>query len=1478
MTARRVLVVLAGALALGLAVSLLGPAATPRAVGDTSSAVSVQTDDAVPARGPVMIGSSPAEAPGETWGIGEVGAFNGGAFTIVRYSEGAGWSVAPWLRADGQPGEGVLKPDSSPLTGETTPNGAGVLVGTVASTPGEQGREVVLVRDPGGGFRETPVPEEGEAALLKAPDESLFSRSRAPLIAALDEGGRAGAFVVPVNSKSSGVEEDGVLHWDGHQWTREQIDVPPASKEHKDFRVLAIGASSPGNAWLLAQLSQQASPGAVELFRRHVGSSGTPAWWPVARPGGVAGEPLSVVLAGGEEAPLTVEGIGDPPTAGAQILTVTDEGVWVDGQGPGSPLTMFFKPEHDEASEQETEEERYSGHALASWCTPGSVPACIFTLPESLPSGPSRSFAWSDPANPYHVGQRVISGLNEGVSLRLQGASFERVLALGAGEQSFEDVGGSHGAAFSSPTEGWLGNVRMPVHVTQRPAPNRLAPYPAPFHHALLAIAPQPGGPVGALSSQALAVGDQGEVARYAPGQGWLPEGLLGSGGRRVAPPLRAVAWPTPSRAYAVGQLDARGDPQMWLWRGETGLWEADPAAPRNFRGNLLGIAFDPNNPARGYAVGQEGVLLRYGKSWAQDSLPPEVAGASFTSIAFAGSQALVAFRIPHREGGGEGAHYTGGLLVNDGSGWRVDQDAGAGLAGGLPWAVAGLSDGGAALSGVSAREEPLVLERNDPAAAWQSTPVPYAGGEPPGSLALFREGGALRVVGSGGIPNTGTIDFPEEHVPPAGFPPQLIKAYPPTAGYVRRQTAAGWSDEEHDRDELGAPRGEFKSYDLPYKPDPTSAVLIDSTGTQGWAVGGQLEARRSLDTADVARYPADGVPPPGFAAAPVQVEPNRATFAIGGNAQCAAACADRANAALGPDVWLSSALQEAAQIQGMRAFLYTGARVSTGEGRVHAAPVPRRRELARYAAVLGSSSLPAFAAPSPTDPAGGEGEQPFKEAFAGFPAPFGNTGATAGLMPVSGSLEPCTAQCGYYAVDSSGAGGNVRMIVLDQSSTVAATQLGWLNEQLAAVRGTEPAIVIGNAPAQGAVAQALINGRASAYFYDSPEQNVRSRVGGSQIPSFGSGTLGYMNALSAERQDFIGHSGLLLVQVGALSLEGNTRAPVTARLIPAIGELALEGQDGVLLRRSQPALFDGLARRPRAGCVANGSETRCETSQYIPIPANCVGNACASANLPEYTFSSSRPDIGDFVEPNLASPDPRAVLLGPNDKPIPDSQSGLFCAYNGGTTVVTISAGGRSASLTVTVQAGSVRRPCGTQPLQGVVNQQQAAAAPPPAPAPAPAPAAGPAPAGSAPSVPLPAPPTPQVTSPPPHPSPPAPFFLPGALPAPLLAFVPPPLPTPARPTPPSGTSAVTSPVEAVEKEEEYEEAPESVSNKAVAYRSADHEPSPAYLIGIIVLAALAGASIGRPVRRGRREVRVAPATLSTLRTQRRMSRRRDR
>jgi hypothetical protein len=1437
------------------------------ASGQTAVSEPEAETDETPAREVMMLGSSPAEAPGETWGVGEVASQQQASWVIVRYDAASGWSVAPGpLNGSGAALSG-FEPDHSVIAGRITSTGSGALLGSVAGGPGEPARQVLLARDPGGAFTETKAPPPLEA------EESLYSQTRSPMLAALDEGGgHSGALVVPVHKDVKGAEKT-VLHWDGAHWTREPIEQVPGSGE--GFRVLAIGASSPSNAWLLAQVSPGSN--SVALFSRRT-SGETASWHPVSLTPehAVEPQPLTIPVAGEpKEEPFTVSGLGEPPTSKAQLLTVTSEGVWVDGERGDTPVpaTMFFKPSDAE-----------SGRVLASWCVvaEGTVP-CTHTLPEALPTGPNRSFAWADPANTSGFGQRVIAGLLDGVSLRLDGADFTRVISLGGWEP--DPVGTTLGAAFSEPRDGWLGSAVLPVHLTPRRAPSRLTPYPVPFRHALLAIAPQPGAPTGALASQALAVGDQGEVARYLPGEGWQPESLLGAGGRRATPRLRAVAWPTPTRAYAVGE-----EGQMWLWRGETGLWEADPATPLNFAGDLLGIAFDPNNPSRGYAVGQAGVLLAYGKSWTQESLPPEVAGASFTSVAFAGSQAIAAYRLPHFQTQSEPAHYTSGLLVNDGSGWHVDAGATAALAGAVPWGVAGLPDGGAAISAEGFNSSALIVERQGTGAPWLPTQVPYPAGEVPSSLALFREGGALRAIGSGSAPKTLQLDTSEKP-PPAGFPPNLVKPYPLGSGYIIRQTAAGWSDEQHDRNSAQEVPGEYKLFDSVYNPDPTAAVLSDPGGGSGWAIGGVVNTEQggALETADVARYPTDGVAPPGFARSAIQNDPTQTTFAIGGNAMCAAPCADRANTGVGPDVWLSSALRAAEQVPGARAFLFTGPRVTTGAGHGQF-PVPYRSEFSRYAAVLGSGALPAYAAASSTDRGPGS-ECLFEEA--GLPAPIGRG--------PEHSTEPCfgEGQSAYYALPTSGPTGPVRVVMLDTSNDPGATQRSWLAGQLSTAKNrAEPVIVVGNLDINArvsagdseaaALAQTLAGGQAcaqpsaecalaSAYFYDAPEQNVEAslRVGAVTIPTFGSGTLGYVLSSAAAKQDFIGHSGFLLAQVNNAAREPTTnKAPVAAHLVPVIGELALEGKDGVLLRRSQPALFAGLARRPRAGGLSERQANRNISALYVPIPSNCIGTQCAKGIFPEYTFTSSRTDIGDFVKPNLASPDKHAVLLGPNEKPIPDPSSGLFCAYNAGTTIATISSGGMSASLAITVQAGSVRRPCGTQPLKELPAQAAGVPLPPP-PAPAPAPAGSPPP-GTAPLT-LQPPPAPSPVIPP-SPARPAVLppvqFLPQPAPASaLLPFVPLPVPTPARPTPPSGTSAVTSPVEAPEKEEEQEEAPESVSNKAVAYHSSDQQLAPAYILGMIVLAAFAGAATRRRPRRGRREVRVAPATLSAMHTQRRMS-----
>jgi hypothetical protein len=1505
---RRALLVLAAAALVGLAVVLASRTGASRAAYSPPPPTP-QPDASAPATNVVMLGATPEEAgasgSNETWGVG-AGGRSSTADVLVRYADQQGWSLGPAL-----PSGFGLSANDPRLAGRFTRHGTGVLVGTIGK------RKVVLVRPPGGSFKVSPIPGEPEAGEEASGEPSLLGTGeeafgeRAPLIAPLDEGGGSGgALLVPEQKEASGAAEHQVLHWDGTRWTSEPIAIPVA--DASSFRVLALDATAPDNAWLLAQLTPT---GAVALFRR-VEEASAFTWKPVAlEPGGGDGEahPLGVPLAGGGTATFAVPGgTGASPKVNAQLLTVTGEGVWIDGErtdtsGGEASVTMFFRPEGSAG-----------GRLQASWCLPqpSASSDCTYPLPQALPQGtPTRSIAWAG-GGPF--GQRVITGLPAGVSLRLEASTFAEALSLGAGAGPIFHPGSEYGAAFSSPGEGWIGGI-LPIHMTSAPVASQLRPWPVPFRRNLQAIAPQPGAPVAALGSQALAVGLRGAVGRYKPGLGWVPESLFGPGEkveRKVN--LRAVAWPTPMRAYAVGD-----EGQMWLWRGETELWERDPATPIDFRGNLLGVAFDPANPSRGYAVGTTevgsgGVLLRYGKTWTEEAVPPEAQGASLLGIAFAGSEALVPYvRVVQEK---SGVKYVAGLLANAGSGWRVDTEAASliGAEHAQPEAVAGLPDGGAAFATQAGDNGPRVYERQGPGAPWQATPAPLPG-LTAGGLALFREGGSLRALVSGsGVSASTTAESPST----PGLPGTLGNAAEPTggpaAGTVVRQDAVGWTDERHEVEIPEEPEGGYANWDQQYTPDPVMAMLVDPSGSYGWTVGGHL-GEDVLQTADVERFGEDATQPQGFSPTPLPTL-GWTTLAIGGHAECDAPCAERSLARVGPQVWMESAVRLAANNHAS-AFVYTGPSVTEARVGAHREkPVPFATELEKSAQLLsvGGQEMHTYVVPSAADldarPEREGTEQTWESVLGAFGFPQKELIEGNGQPAVCASTVGC--EDGYYAVDPGKPGAAVRLIVLDETAAeVSEAQLQWLEGELEAAHAAhEPAIAVGagDITAQiaagrtqsAALARILVTGRrstaqglcarlerehapdstrcdaASAYFFDSPEVNEQRplRSGGESIPSFGSGTLGYVNKEQEAKSDFHGASGILLAQVNTAGrVPASNKAEVQVPLIPVIGELALEAKQGTLLRRSEPAVFAGLARRPRAGCDSVSQLTQCELDPYIPIPSICSGE-CGTALLPEYGFRSSDPEIGAFVQRNLGSGEETTPLLGPEGKPIRESEagagakSGLFCAFNPGKTTIELVAGGYKASVPVTVQPGSVREPCGTVKLNRPANVEQPATLPP-------APPPGPLPSSAAPPVtaplilpPPPAPVTPRPPTPAAHVPLPA-FFVPAVIATPLLPFVPPPVPTPARPTPPSGTSAVTSPVEAVEKEEEEEEATESVSNQAVAYRASESEPTPLYVLGIVTLAAFAGASVRRRPRRGRRGAQVATATvLNTERSQRRL------
>jgi hypothetical protein len=1454
-----------------------------------------------------LMGASPGGEPGEAWGYRQLPVAVGGAkvgtrpldfgpianpaqpdpqLAFMRYTDASGWQVFDTpVDEGGQPYRG---PVPNRLSARTTHDGGGVLVGRDLRRPaGEQ--VVVLHHDPGGSWRVLPappsdvlLPPEGEA-----PAEALATEQGLGAVAAtaFDEAGHTGLFFAPQERSVAA----GIVHFDGQEWTpRETVQVPSGSED--EFHILTIEATGLGNAWALAEVDPKAGLNRSVVLLERTSTPGGALW--VERP--LNGTPFAQSDNPGE----SIVDAG-PIGGAAQPLTVTSEGAWIDLTatigGVDRDATLFYDSGTDSVT--------------GSWCD--STPPCTGTLGVKLSrQGGYRSFAW--PGGSF--GSRVITNpldpggaetSNRGTYLRFSDGEF---LRLPGGGGNFRTSG-----AFASLDSGWL---EGPVEISGKTAPTRLRSWPISVRAPLADAAAAPGGSPGSLDSAALAVGLDGSVVRYEPGHGWKREFLLSSSGSVNKATLRGVAWPEPRRAHAVGDQGA-----MWQWNAADDLWIADPGIPVGFEGHLMDVAFDPANPDRGYAVGKGGVLLGYSKSWDQETLPAGYENANLTSIAFAGSQAIVA-------AGGD-------LLVDDGEGWRVDASA-KGLLDdvrvGNPmiYAVAGLPDGGAVAAG-----RDIVLERDGAGADWRFSRQPLLGSTAIAAAAV-RDGGSVRAVVSVvpqlTYPLADDLPEPDPNVPPPIPPPFGL----PGDGYLLRETAAGWVDEQ---------RTSFAAAgdDRPLKSDPVLSLLLDSAGN-GWAVGGWSgdsdsvgrgsSARNSggkairtrVRTAAVFRYGSGiGSPPSSMGTLPVPMPAGAARFAVGGNAECDASCAHLATQSIGPDRTLAAALQTSAAMaggRGPRAFLYTGNRVRTGLGEADAL---------RFASLLASSPrLPVFAALGSGDASEGFGADGFQSALAGFPAPLGS-GATPSGISTAGipgaPPDPGMART-HYAFDSHGDGGTVRIVVIDNSlGSLAASdgqqnpagepQLPWLEAVLADARAKGiPSVVMGsrslnasftprlNVASDGdQVARALVDGGASAYIFDRPEENRTMRIpsgAARTIPSFGTGTLGYRSEISGavgieSADSLFGDSGVLLLEVNAGARDPATNvAPVGVRLIPVIEDLSLEATDGTLLRRSRPALFRGLGRRPRGGdrwgqaAAGSGNPDPSGGDPYTLFPPDqCLLAGCAARIEPEYSFVSSDSDIADFVMQDPASANLRKPFLDANDKVVTDNTSSLLCPFNAGTTTVTVSAGGFSYSEQVTVLDGSVQRPCGTRPLRPDRFKRAAAVAAPPAPPPPPNSPPGSPPVDFAPPPP-PVPAPPPAPSPPPALNPPAPIpqaFLPPGTPplAVVPAIVPPPPPPIVRPLPPGGAPARTYQVEEKREEEAALEESQAFSRytaSVVPHRRAGATGSwasgassppgeggftvPPYLLALVLLAALAGAS-ARGGPGAKRRTRRVPAPVST-------------
>jgi len=683
-------------------------------------------------------------------------------------------------------------------------------------------------------------------------------------------------------------------------------------------------------------------------------------------------------------------------------------------------------------------------------------------------------------------------------------------------------------------------------------------------------------------------------------------------------------------------------------------------------------------------------------------------------------------------------------------------------------------------------------------------------------------------------------------------------------------------------------------------KSDPVLGIATASGGDRIWAVGGYagtlsssglgsdavLPARPAgWRTASIWRFDADGPrPAPVLSQSRVTLpaKPATVSFAFFSGAACRVECAATLDAQ--PDVNLRAAgaqIASFAKEPGGPSFALLGGDARGPTDASARSAGNGETDFARLPGILDAfGTVPVYAAYGLLDPVPGldDPSEPWADAFATAPAPFGGAPPAPGTTPVA-SGGPSGPVDRYYAFDASADGGTLRVVVLDNHAgsleASAKGQTAWLRGVLAdAQRRSLPVIVSAGVPLRGGftsdgddVATLLASSGVLAVFTASPTQlNEKHAIpeqaagGAPQIPEYEGASLGYQQTAN---------NGVVWY---AVSVDTRSRT-VAVDAIPVIDSISIKPLRGTTVPRSFTLQFAAIARRPVSSLATTSSSSFPGFDNYVSIPSSgCGGRPCIE---PTYRFASSDPTIGDFVAPSGSGS--QIPALDAAGKTTPSSTSGLFCAFNSGTTTVSVTAGLLSYSLPVTVQGGGFGPPCGTVFRQGVstvitIHQTRSGNSPTTAVVPPPPPAAvaatvstpsvllPPPPVPAPPAVPVPAPVPAPASQPAPAPAPvapapvvPAPAPAPVAVapappaPAPVVPVVPPPVPpAAAQPIPPSGTATSQSPAAARRREKVHKHA----SQSAFSVRPSGSAPG-WFFPAIMATSAFALALLGAGIRR---------------------------
>ena len=295
---------------------------------------------------------------------------------------------------------------------------------------------------------------------------------------------------------------------------------------------------------------------------------------------------------------------------------------------------------------------------------------------------------------------------------------------------------------------------------------------------------------------------------------------------------------------------------------------------------------------------------------------PRRPAAPTYTSIAFAGSEAIVAYRrLVHRTATAYDRRTASSTTARLAASTRAQPRRSVrrlhrGRSPGLP-------DGGAAFTASNRRGQ--IFERQSPGAPGRRRPRPYPGVGAPGlDRAVPRRRRAARRSAPEACRTPSSSKANRR--PPPGFPPNLAPPYPipasrkaaccarPRPAGATRSTNSTTSNE---------PPGEYATLRqrLPARPGRGRAGRLERHAGLGGRRHHRQQQRAARHGRRLALSRRRQHPPGRGHVADLRAKRSQATFAIGGGAQCAAPCADRAEARIGPDVWLSHALSLAGSI-----------------------------------------------------------------------------------------------------------------------------------------------------------------------------------------------------------------------------------------------------------------------------------------------------------------------------------------------------------------------------------------------------------------------------------------------------------------------------------------------------------------------------------------------------------------------------------